>query len=109
MNITFEDFSKIEIKIGKVISAEKVPETDKLLKLEVDFGEEKNRIIVSGIAHAISVEDIINKEIPFVTNLEPRTIKGIESQGMIMVAIGSEDNPVLLNPSKEVPPGSVVR
>lgn len=107
--ITFDDFSKIEIKIGKVINAEKVPETDKLLKLEVDFGEAENRVIVSGIAHAISAEDIINKEMPFVVNLEPRTIKGIESNGMIMVAIDEMDNPVLLNPTQEILPGSVVR
>lgn len=107
--ITYEDFSKIEIKIGKVISAEKVPETDKLLKLEVDFGDVEKRTIVSGIAHAILPENIIGKEMPFVTNLEPRTIKGIESNGMIMVAIDAEENPVLLNPAKDVAPGSNVR
>lgn len=107
--ITYEDFSKIEIKIGKVINAEKVPETDKLLKLEVDFNEEKTRTIVSGIAHAISAEDITGKEVPFVTNLEPRTIRGIESNGMIMVAIDENENPVLLNPSQDVNPGSIVR
>lgn len=107
--ITYDDFKKIEIKIGKVINAEKVPETDKLLKLEVDFGEGENRTIVSGIAHAILPEDIIGKEAPFVTNLEPRTIRGIESNGMIMVAIDESDNPVLLNPSREVEPGSSVR
>lgn len=106
--ITFEDFSKIEIKIGKVISAEKVPETDKLLKLEVDFGIDK-RQIVSGIAHAISAEQIIGKSLPFVTNLEPRTIKGIESQGMIMVAIDDEDKPVLLEPNGEVKPGTNIK
>ena len=57
----------------------------------------------------INTEDIIGKEVPFVVNLEPRTIRGIESRGMIMVAIDAEENPVLLNPSKEVPPGSLVR
>lgn len=120
--ITYDDFSKIEIKIGKVINAEKVPETDKLLKLEVDFGppatpersdggQAKNdiRTIVSGIAHVISIEDIIGKEVPFVTNLEPRTIRGIESNGMIMVAIDENENPVLLNPTQELKPGSIVR
>ena len=107
--ITYDDFSKIEIKIGKVISAEKVPETDKLLKLEVDFGEGENRTIVSGIAHVILQEDIVGKEMPFVTNLEPRTISGIESSGMIMVAIDENENPVLLNPTKEIKPGLIVR
>lgn len=107
--ITFEDFSKIEIKIGKVISAEKVPETDKLLKLEVDFGIDSNRTIVSGIAHAVKAEEIIGKSLPFIVNLEPRTIKGIESQGMIMVAIDENDNPILLEPNKEIKPGAIVR
>lgn len=107
--ITFEDFEKLEIKIGKVLTAEKVPETDKLLKLEVDFGESEKRTIVSGIAHAITPEEITGKEMPFITNLEPRTIRGIESNGMIMVVIDDEENPVLLNPTREVKPGSIVR
>jgi methionyl-tRNA synthetase len=107
--ITFEDFQKLEIRMGKVVAAEKVPETDKLLKLEVDFAEQEKRTIVSGIAHAVTPEEIIGKTLPFITNLEPRTIRGIESQGMIMVAIGDEDNPVLLEPNKEIPPGSIIR
>lgn len=107
--ITYDDFVKIEIKMGKVISAEKVPDTDKLLKLEVDFNEEKNRTIVSGIAHAVTPEEIIGQTLPFVVNLEPRTIKGIESQGMIMVAVDKDDLPVLLTPKKDIEPGSVVR
>lgn len=107
--ISYEDFEKIEIKIGKVLAAERVPETDKLLKLEVDFGADDKRTIVSGIAHAIEVDDIIGREVPFITNLEPRTIKGIESQGMIMVAIDEEDKPVLLHPTKDVPAGAEVR
>lgn len=107
--INYEEFSKIEIKIGKVLEAEKVPETDKLLKLSVDFGEEKKRTIVSGIAHVILPEDIIGKEVPFVVNLEPRTIRGIESNGMIMVAVDEEDKPVLLLPTHEVKPGSIIR
>jgi methionyl-tRNA synthetase len=107
--INYEDFAKIEIKIGKVINAEKVPETDKLLKLEVDFGNDDIRIIVSGIAHVISPEDIVNKTLPFVTNLEPRNIRGIESQGMIMVAVDGDDNPVLLEPNKKIKPGSIVK
>lgn len=107
--INYEDFAKIEIKIGQVIAAERVPETDKLLKLEVDFNEDKKRTIVSGIAHAVSPEDIIGKQVPFVTNLESRTIRGIESQGMIIVAIDENDNPVLLNPVHDISPGAIVR
>lgn len=107
--ITYDDFTKIEVKMGKVITAEKVPETDKLLKLEVDFNEENKRTIVSGIAHAVKPEEIIGLTLPFVTNLEPRTIRGIESQGMIMVAVDKDDLPVLLTPKKDIEPGSVVR
>jgi len=105
--ITIEDFQKIELKIGKIISAEKVPETDKLLKLEVDFGEEK-RIIVSGIAQTYSEPDqLVGKLVPFVTNLEPRTIKGLESNGMILAA-HAETGPIVLTTDGDVPAGAKV-
>lgn len=105
--VTFGDFKKIEIRIGKVLSAEKMEEADKLLKLEVNFGEFK-RQIVAGIAEFYSPNDLIGKEFPFVVNLEPRTIRGLESQGMIM-AVDTNFSIVLLNPDKEVPAGSIVR
>lgn len=107
MSITFNDFSKLEIRIGKVLSAEKVEGTDKLLKLEVDFGSLK-RQIVSGIAEFYKPEDLIGKDFPFFINLEPRIIKGVESQGMIL-AVDTGLSVVLLNPDKEVEPGSTVR
>lgn len=105
--VNIDDFAKIEIRIGKVLSAEKVENADKLLKLGVDFGSEK-RQIVSGIAESYNPEDLIGKEYPFLFNLEPRTIRGVESQGMIMAA---EDNGIiaLLTPDKEVTPGSKIR
>lgn len=105
--ITFDDFAKLEIKVGKVLSAEKVEGADKLLKLQVDFSSEQ-RQIVSGIAEYYSPEQLIGKEFPFIVNLEPRTIRGVESQGMIM-AVDSENGIVLLNPDKPVPPGSKIR
>lgn len=107
MNITFEDFKKLEIRIGKVLTAEKVEGTEKLLKLEVDFGDFK-RQIVSGIAKFYNPEDLVGKEYPFIVNLEPRIIRGIESQGMIL-AVGDGEEIVLLEPDKEVPAGSMVR
>lgn len=106
MNITFEDFQKLEIKIGKIIASEKVEGADRLLKLEVDFGEFK-RQIVSGIAQFYTPEDLIGKQCPFIVNLEPRIIKGIESQGMILAA-KVDDKAVLLYPDQEIPEGSVV-
>ena len=108
MNITFEDFEKIEIKIGKVKSAEKIPDADKLLKLIFDFGDEERQVLS---AIALSYPDpsvLIGKEIPVITNLEPRTIRGYESAGMIM-ALGNEDDVVLLQPDREVPPGTIVK
>ncbi|MFA5822644.1 MAG: methionine--tRNA ligase subunit beta [Thermodesulfovibrionales bacterium] len=104
--ITFEEFKKLDIRIGKIVFAEKVAGTDKLLRLEIDFGMEK-RQVVAGIAEAYQPEQILGKEIPVLMNLEPRKIRGVESQGMIL-AVGIEGKPVLMHPDQEVPPGSVV-
>src|SRR3989338_7440691 len=106
MNITIEDLKKIEVRIGKIINAEKVENADRLLKLEVDFGEFK-RQIVSGIAEFYNPSDLIGKECPFIVNLEPRTFKGVESQGMLF-AVKAGDKAVLLHPSEEVPAGSIL-
>ena len=105
--ITFDDFKKLEIKIGKILSAERVEGTDKLLKLEIDFGAEK-RQIVAGIAETYQPDQIIGREVPVLTNLEPRSIRGAESQGMILAA-SVDGKPFLLHPDRDVPPGSEVR
>ncbi|MBI2032458.1 MAG: methionine--tRNA ligase subunit beta [Candidatus Levybacteria bacterium] len=105
-NITFDDFKKIKIKIGRVTSAENVEESDKLLKLDVDFGSDK-RQIVSGIAKSYSPEELVGREFPFVVNLEYRKFLGIESQGMIL-AIDAKEKTVLLAPTEEVEPGAEV-
>ena len=124
--INFDDFKKIEIRIGKIITAEKVEGSEKLLKLEVDFGSEPveiqtmgedevkkdlipiKRQIVAGIAQFYSPEALVGKECPFVYNLAPRMLKGLESQGMILCP--SDDNgPVLLHPDKEIVPGSIIK
>lgn len=105
--ITFDDFKRLDIRIGKIIFSEKVTGTDKLLKLEVDFGSEK-RQIVAGIAESYEAALLIGKEIPVLMNLEPRSIRGIESQGMIL-AIDVDGKPTLMHPDKEVPPGSIIR
>ena len=106
--ITIEDFKKLEIKIGKIISAEKVEKSAKLLKLIVDLGAE-TRQILSGIAESFADPQIlVGKEVPVLTNLEPRMIIGLESQGMIL-ATSSDSKVVLLNPGEEVPAGNIVR
>ena len=131
--ISFDDFKKLEIRIGKIISAEKVEGSDKLLKLEVDFGlvpviaseakqsndeiassraprndEIITRQIIAGIAQFYAPEALVGKECPFAYNLAPRILKGLESQGMILCA-SENDNPILLHPDKEISPGSVVK
>lgn len=106
MNIIFDDFKKVEIRIGKIITCEKVENADKLLKLQVDFGEYK-RQIVSGIAQWYTPEDLMGKLLPFIVNLEPRNFRGEQSQGMLM-AIETEEKPVLLEPSEVVKEGSEV-
>ncbi|MCW9054821.1 MAG: methionine--tRNA ligase subunit beta [Candidatus Pacebacteria bacterium] len=102
--ISFDDFKKVEIRLGKVISAERVPETDKLIRLEVDLGDEK-RQIVSGIAEYTTPEDLVGRTFPFVTNLEPRIIKGLESNGMILAA-SNDAGFSFLEPSSAIAPGT---
>lgn len=105
--ISIDEFAKIEVKVGTVRAAEEVPETDKLLKLLVDFGEEAGpRQIVSGIrAYVNETEDLVGRQLAFVTNLAPRTIKGLESDGMLF-AVGKDDTFAFLSPDREVPPGT---
>jgi methionyl-tRNA synthetase len=106
--IAFEDFEKCDIRVGTVLKAEKVPNTDKLLKLEVDLGYE-TRTIVSGVAHCIAPEDLINKQVIVLANLKPRKIKGIESKGMILYAENTEGKLIPVSPQTTIPNGSVVK
>ena len=105
---TLEDLQKLEIKMGKVKSVEKVEGADRLLRFVFDLGGEERQIL-SGIAEFYPDPSVlVGKEVPIVTNLEPRTIRGFESQGMVLVAIDGEQA-VCLHPEKEVTPGSLVR
>lgn len=104
--ITIDDFKKIEIRAGKILSAEKIPDTDKLLKLSVDLGEENPRQIVSGISlYFPEPEKLVGVICGFVANLEPRTIRGFESNGMILAA-SSEGAFSLLRIEDGIPPGT---
>jgi len=108
-HISFEDFKKVEIKIGKILSAEKVPETDKLLKLSVEMGEGEPRTIVSGISqHFEDLEKLVGTTCAFATNIEPRKIRGIESNGMILAVSDEEGNFSLLK-SEGVKAGVAVK
>ncbi len=107
VRISIDDFAKVEVKVGTVLSAERVPETDKLLKLSVDFGEAAGpRQIVSGIQAYVPEPDMfVGKQLAFVTNLAPRKIKGLESNGMLF-AVGDGDTFAFLTPDRPVPPGT---
>lgn len=105
--ITYEEWKKIEVRIGRILSAEKVSETDTLLKLSVDVGEDVPRTIVSGIARYFTEPGaLIGKHVAFVVNLEPKMLRGIESNGMILAASNGEGAFSLLEAA--VPPGTNV-
>ncbi len=105
--ISYEDFAKVEIRAGKILSAEKIPDTDKLLKLSVDFAEGIPRQIVSGIsAYFPDPAVLVGKTCMFVTNLEPRMIRGFESNGMLFAVSTPEGAFSLLEPKEGIPPGT---
>jgi len=120
--ISYDDFKKVEIRAGKILSAEKIPNTDKLLRLSVDFAEKKEikkedgtfeivpfvRQIVSGISmYFPDPAVLIGKTCMFVTNLEPRMIKGFESNGMIFAVSDDKGNFSLLEPNSSIQPGTL--
>ncbi len=105
---TFDEFSKMDIRIGTILAAERVPKTDKLLKLTIDTGIDK-RIVVSGIAAFYEPEKIIGQQVSILVNLEPRKIKGIESQGMILMAENANGELAFVAPTKVIDNGGTVR
>lgn len=106
--VSFVDFKKIDIRIGTIVSVATVPDADKLLCLQVDLGEALPRQIISGIRLFFTDPQVlVGRQCPFVTNLEPRTIRGLESQGMILAA-DTEEVFALLEPNPSLPPGTVV-
>lgn len=106
--IQYDDFAKLDIALGTIRAVEIVEDADKLLKLTVDVGEETPRQILSGIREFVAdPETLVGKQFPFVVNLAPRTIRGLESQGMILAALAN-DTFTFLEPSTPLPPGSRV-
>ncbi len=105
--VTIDDFAKLDIRVGKVLQAEKVEKSDKLLKLIVDTGIDR-RTILSGIARHYTPEDIVGKQVTLIANLAPRKMMGIESQGMILMAEDQDGKLRLVIPSEPVSPGSTV-
>ncbi|WP_035652765.1 methionine--tRNA ligase [Flavobacterium sp. ASV13] len=105
--IQFEDFAKMDIRIGTILEAEKMPKANKLLVLKVDTGIDV-RTIVSGIAESFSPEEIIGKRVSVLANLAPRALRGVESQGMILMTTNAEGKLVFVNPDADAPNGSTV-
>ena len=102
--IDFSDFQKLDIRIGKIVSAEKVEGSAKLLKFVVDFGEYRKQS-VAGLGHIYNPEHFAGKQFAFVVNLKPRKIRGVMSECMMLAAVADENNVVPLVPEKEVPNG----
>lgn len=105
--IQFDDFAKIDLRVGTIVSAEKVEKADKLLKLQIDLGFEI-RTIVSGIALHFKPEDIVGKQVTVVVNLAPRKMRGIESNGMILMAEDNNGRLHFINPEGAIDSGSKV-
>jgi methionyl-tRNA synthetase len=107
--IAFDDFEKLDIRVGRIKNCEKVKKADKLLKFTIDDGSGKDRTIVSGIAKFYNPKELIGKDVCFIANLAPRTLKGIESQGMILSAENFDGNLSVTTIDKVVKPGSEVK
>ncbi|HAE36941.1 MAG: Methionine-tRNA ligase [Candidatus Nomurabacteria bacterium GW2011_GWF2_35_66] len=114
--VSYEEFKKMDIRVGTIREVEPVPETDKLLRCQIDFnevdveGNKKLRQIISGIHEFYpDYEKLIGKQVLYIVNLEPRVIKGLESNGMLMAVDGLDGHPIFLIPEVEVGAGSKVR
>jgi len=108
MEIPFDDFMKLELRVGKVEEATLIPESRNLLKLIVDFGSEK-RQSVAGLLQYYKPEELVGKKFVFVLNLQRRKLMGIESQCMVLAAEDNEGNVILLSPEKDIAAGSRIR
>ncbi len=106
-HIEYDDFKRVQIQVGEIMHAEPVEGSEKLLKLQVKFGTEERQIL-SGIAKFLSPEDLVGKKVPFVTNLKPRMMMGLESNGMILAASDSDGHFSLLNVNHDVASGTHV-
>ncbi len=106
--IKFEDFKKLDLRIAEIIKAEKIENTDKLLKLTINLGSE-TREIISGIAMQYNPENLIGKQIIVLINLEPKVFNGIESKGMLLAAVNDNNEIALLIPDKKMNPGDLVK
>jgi len=106
--ITIEDFMKVELRVARVLEAEPIEGSDKLLKLQLDVDGER-RQVVGGIKANYTPEDLIGRQVVMVYNLKPAKLRGVESQGMLLAAVDAEGGAILLQPDRETPEGAKVR
>jgi methionine--tRNA ligase beta chain len=105
--IGMNEFAKLDVRIGKIVTVEKIPGSKKLIRLDVDVGNE-TRQLVAGIAEDYTPKSLIGKLVPILVNLKPAKLMGVESRGMIL-AVDVGGKPILLHPDQDVPAGSRVR
>lgn len=106
--MTLDEFKQSDLRVGKILSAERVDGSEKLLRLQVDLGESEPRQIVSGIAKAYTPEELAGKSVVIIANLDPRMMMGFESRGMLLAASDADGKPVVLTLEREVAPGTKV-
>jgi methionyl-tRNA synthetase len=106
--ISIDTFAQIDLRVGQIVSAERVPRADKLVRLSVDLGEPEPRQLLAGIAEFYTPEELVGQKIIVVANLQPRTLRGLESQGMLLAADGPA-KPLLATVPAETPVGSRLR
>lgn len=106
--VSFGDFKKLELKIGKILTVEPVEGADRLYRLEIDVGESQPRVSVAGMAIYKEPHELEGRLVPVITNLQPATMRGVKSEAMILAA-DLEGQPILLQPEIEVPPGTNIR
>ena len=109
MTIDIDTFASVDMRVGTITVAERVPGADRLLRLEVDIGEPEPRQLVAGIAPYYSPEELVGRRIVVVANLAPRSLRGLESNGMLLAASAENDRPVLVTVTEEVPNGARLR
>ncbi|MFH0834808.1 MAG: methionine--tRNA ligase subunit beta [Candidatus Micrarchaeota archaeon] len=107
--ITYDDFMKVELRVATILSAERVEDASKLLKLRIKMGEEE-RTLAAGIAQQYAPEELVGRQLIVVANLEPKKLRGIESQGMLLAACTDDESQIVfVTPEKQIPDGSRVR
>lgn len=104
--MTIDEFQKMDLRVGKILAAERVEGSEKLLKLSIDIGE--SRQIISGIARSYAPEDLVGRKVVVIANLDPRMMMGLESQGMVLAAHGENGEPIVLTVDEKALPGAKI-